>query len=627
MSVGATPDHREPVRLTPRVVVRSLRDAVALAVRGAGGWVAVDALLAVVAGALPVALAWLTKLTIDGLTGGGLTAGALGWLAVGMALCGVALGLAPQFAGYVQQQLSRQIRLRAQDRLFEVLGIRLRGLASLENPQIQDRIRIAQEGGSSASVQLTTGVSGIVQQVLTVSGFLTALFFLNPLLCLVLAAMAVPAFWAQVLISRRRGRALWRISAADRRRYFYQGLLTDPTEGKELRLFGLQSLFRRRLLTEVAVANEAERAVDRRELRLQSLLAMAGAVIAGAGLVWAVRAALAGQLTAGDVTVFLAAVAGVQGGVAAIAGKLGETHQALLEFDHYQVITRLPDDLPTPPSPVPVPALRRGIEFRDVWFRYAEDRPWILRGVNFTLPAGGSLALVGLNGAGKSTVVKLMCRFYDPTRGSVHWDGTDLRELDPGQLRDRISAVFQDFAQYELSAAENISLGDHRRPQRPGQVEEAARLAGVHELLSGLPGGYQTMLTRVFVDHADQDDPETGVLLSGGQGQRVALARALYRQGRDLLILDEPSSGLDAVAEHQIHTGLREFRAGRTSVLISHRLNTIRDADRIVVLEAGRITEEGGHRELLALNGTYAELFALQAAGYQEATHEPETVR
>jgi len=246
----------------------------------------------------------------------------------------------------------------------------------------------------------------------------------------------------------------------------------------------------------------------------------------------------------------------------------------------------------------------------------------VLRGVNLTIPHGHALALVGLNGAGKSTMVKLLCRFYDPDRGAILWDGVDLRDVPVDDLRAKIGAVFQDYMCYDLSAAENIGLGDVSVMEDRERVVAAARRAGAHDIVAGLPRGYDTFLSRMFFDEADREDPETGVLLSGGQWQRLALARAFLRDRRDLMILDEPSSGLDAEAEHEVHSSLRRHRDGATSVLISHRLGAVRDASAIAVLAEGRVAELGSHDELIASGGEYARLFRLQASGYDEVVSQ-----
>ena len=266
-----------------------------------------------------------------------------------------------------------------------------------------------------------------------------------------------------------------------------------------------------------------------------------------------------------------------------------------------------------------LPPLRRGIELRDVWFRYSDNHPWVLRGVNLVIPHGCTTALVGLNGAGKSTLVKLLCRFYDPTRGAILWDGVDLREVEPAQLRDRISAVFQDHMNYDLSAAENIAVGELSALDDRTRIEAAAVTAGIHDTVHALPNGYDTLLTRIFFGAGgDEDNGDAGVVLSGGQWQRIALARAFVRDRRDLMILDEPSSGLDPQAEGEVHARMREHRRDATSLLISHRLNTVKNADVIAVVEDGLVVELGSHAEVMAAGGTYARLFRLQSAGYRD---------
>ncbi|MFG1701733.1 ABC transporter ATP-binding protein [Nonomuraea sp. M3C6] len=248
----------------------------------------------------------------------------------------------------------------------------------------------------------------------------------------------------------------------------------------------------------------------------------------------------------------------------------------------------------------------------------------MLRGITLTIPYGQAVAVVGLNGAGKSTLAKLLCRFYDPVRGSIHWDGVDLRDLDPPELRARLGAVFQDHMTYDFSARDNIAVGDLSALDDLERIKTAAVNAGVDEAITELPDGYDTALTRMFVFALKfGKTPKTGVTLSGGQWQRVALARAFLRDHADFMILDEPSSGLDPEAEHDVHLRMRRYRADRTSLLISHRLNAVREADVIAVLDDGVIAELGGHDELMAADGLYARMFRLQASGYQETGPSP----
>lgn len=604
-------------RATVRTAVRNARIALGMAVRAKPGGVAALVLLAVLSGSAPVAGAWLLKLVLDGLVHE-IAVLLLIWLAIVLAAVKVAGEVLPRVTAYVEAQLGRAVRLLAFDRLFTTVVSRLRGLARLEDPRFHDRLQLAQQTGAAAPGQVVTGGLGMGEGALTLVGFLATLVVINPWLALAVGVAAIPTVRAEILLNRRRVGAMWRIEHAERRRWFYAGLLSNPHEAKEVRLFGLGGFFRGRMLNELRKAAHAEQSLDRRDVAVQTMLGLLGMLVAGGGLVWAIYAARQGRLSVGDVSVFVSAVAGVQGALSGIVRRFAQVHRALLMLEHYQAVVTVPPDLPAPERPRPAAPLRHAIELHDVWFRYGPDRPWVLRGVNLTIPAGKAVALVGLNGAGKSTIVKLLCRLYDPARGRVTWDGVDLRDLDPDALRERIGAVFQDYVSYELSAAENIGVGDLTMLEDRARIEDAARRAGVHDTLAALPSGYDTLLTRMYTDSADRDDPETGVLLSGGQGQRVALARAFLRDRRDLLILDEPSAGLDAEAEAAIHARLREHRQGRTSLLISHRLNTVRDADRIVVLGDGRIVEQGDHGELLDADGEYARLFRLQARGFTE---------
>jgi ATP-binding cassette subfamily B protein len=407
-----------------------------------------------------------------------------------------------------------------------------------------------------------------------------------------------------------------------RRQLFYAGLLSDPRAAKEIRLFGLSGHFVARMIGELGFAQAAEARTDRRVLRTELALGALTAIVSGTALIETVRASAPGPGLVGNITVLIAALAGVQNGLAGLVTQLAQADQTLILYGAHVALT---DSAPAPDPGsgmlVPLPPLASAIEFRAVWFRYRPESDWVLRGVDLTLELGRSVALVGLNGAGKSTLIKLLCRLYEPTQGSITWDGVDLRDIPPERLRARIAALFQDFMAYDLSAGENIALGDLAALDDVPAQRAAAEVAGIDAVLGALPAGYDTPLTRTFAPPAVAGKIAAGVVLSGGQWQRVAIARAVLRSDAQLLILDEPSSGLDAVAEREIHERLRTLRGGRTSLLISHRLSAVRDADRIVVLEGGVIAEQGTHEELIASGGRYRVLFEMQAAGYQDVPH------
>ncbi|MBB6349882.1 ATP-binding cassette subfamily B protein [Nonomuraea muscovyensis] len=608
----------------------SAREAAATGWSGAAAPMIGYALTLLGTATAPVAVAWLTKLVIDGLTGAASLSELLG-LAAGLAGTGVAAAILPHASRYLGSQIGRAMAATTTDRLFAATA-RFPGLRPFEDPRFLDRLRLAQEGTSRAD-GIVTEAFGLVRSAVTVIGFVGSLLVISPAMTLIVLCAAVPALVAQLKLSRRRTTLMWEIGPAERRQLFYSTLLSTIEAAKEIRLFNLGGFLRGRLMAELSTAQAGKRRMDRKELSAEGALALLSAVVAGGGLVWAIAAARTGTLTVGDVSMFTVAVVAVQGGLDTLVNGIAITDHNLRLFGHYVAVLRAEPDLVVPADPAPLPPLpplRRGIELRDVWFRYSDDHPWILRGVDLFIPYGAAVALVGLNGAGKSTLVKLLCRFYDPSRGAILWDGADLRDVRPEALRERISGVFQDHMAYDFSARDNIGVGDVDARDDLDRIRAAARMAGVDELLAALPRGYDTLLTRMFASEEDREDSSTGVVLSGGQWQRTALARAFLRDGRDLMILDEPSSGLDPEAEADVHARMRHHRAGQTSLLISHRLNTVRDADLIVVLKDGAVAERGSHDELMAVDGTYARLFRLQARGYHEtapsdtAPSEPE---
>jgi ATP-binding cassette subfamily B protein len=274
------------------------------------------------------------------------------------------------------------------------------------------------------------------------------------------------------------------------------------------------------------------------------------------------------------------------------------------------------DEAPRPPRPAPSPTAEQGIRFENVGFQYpaapganghAGEAKWALRGVDLFVPRGQSVALVGANGAGKTTLIKLLTRLYEPTEGRVLLDGVDVRDWDAEKLRQRVAVIFQDFNEYQFDVHDNVGVGSLPHIEEGARITRAAASGGADEVVAALSEGLATKLGKWAHD---------GVELSGGQWQKIALARAFMREEADILVLDEPTAALDAEAEHAVFTRFRALAAGRTTFLISHRFSTVRMADRILVLEGGKIIEDGSHQELVAAGARYAHLFSLQAQGY-----------
>jgi ATP-binding cassette, subfamily B, bacterial len=588
--------------------------------------------LAVSGGLVPTVTAWLQRELLDDLVsssprsrshaGAGPLAlhhGAIGHvllLAGVLGGAGVVSAITQYGQTFVQSELSRRLSLLIRDRMFQAMNS-FPGLSRFESPAFADKVQVTQQLASTATPTLVVGALQAGQSLVVMAGMLAVLDVISPVLAAVVAGSAVPAIAAQISNARRGALLQWANSPAQRRHLFYSRLLSDRDGAKEVRLFGLGDFLRGRMLSELRSVNAGQRLLALRVLAIEGSLSVLTAAITAGGVVWVVREVAAGRLSVGDVSLFALAALGVQAAISGMVSQLSGLYQGLLLFGHYADIVTMGPDLPLAASPQRLPALRHGIELRDVWFRYDSRHPWVLRGVSMFIPFGHSVALIGLNGAGKSTLVKLICRLYDPVRGSILWDGTDLRDVAPADLRDRIGTVFQDYMTYDLTAAENVGIGDLDQLTNLGRIREAATDAGVHEKIASLPRGYETLLSRVFFSSKDKNNPETGIILSGGQWQRLAVARGLMRADRDLLILDEPSSGMDAEAEHALHRRLCIIREGKTSLLISHRLGSVREADEIYVLSGGHITESGTHATLLAARGEYHRLFALQASGYQ----------
>lgn len=584
------------------------------------------AVVSVVAGLLAPATAWLQRDLLDFLSlstsakGGhqGHGTGSPLELVIALGLLAVVAAVLPPGQQYIQATLRRSVAIEMSDRAYQAVSS-WPGIARFESPLFAEKLQLAGQLSQSAPSSMITTILGFCQAMITAVSFVITLLAISPLFTVAIALTQVLAIAANLSKAKRQAELQVANSSRSRRQQSYGSLLSDSVAAKEVRLFGLGDFLRGRALRELMAMRAAEVALGRRLLLMDFAFGALSAGMTAGGLLWIVTKVFHGHLPLGDVSMFVMAAVGMQAALSQIAASVGGITQSLMLFSAYSDVISAPPDLPVAECPRQVPGLREGITIEDVWFRYDDSHPWVLRGVSMFIPAGQQVALVGLNGSGKSTLVKLLCRLYDPVRGSVCWDGIDIRDLDPTALRKRITGVFQDYLAYELTVSENIGVGDLSVLGDPSAIQRAAEKSGADKDIAKLPDRYDTMLSRVFFVAAQKGKAKAGTLLSGGQRQRIALARAFLRSDRDLLIVDEPMSSLDAEAEHELNQKLAGNQVGSTRVLISHRLSSVRQAHQVFVLDNGVIAEHGSHAELMAVNGRYARLFSLQASGYDGA--------
>jgi ATP-binding cassette subfamily B protein len=424
---------------------------------------------------------------------------------------------------------------------------------------------------------------------------------------LALLVATIPAFIAEAKFSGAAFRLRnWR-SPDTRRLLYLEYVLANDEHAKEVKLLGLGPMLlgRYRSLSERFYAEDRQLAV-RRAGWGYGLSLISTAVFYGCYAL-IVATTVRGQLSLGDMTLYLVAFRQGQQSFQAILSAVGSMYEDTLYMSNLFEYLAIPTERVRSKAPAVVQS-EEGIRFEGVGFHYPGSERWALRHIDLFVPKGQSLALVGENGAGKTTFIKLLSGLYRPSEGRVLLDGRNLDDWDEQALHGRIGVIFQDFNQYQLLLRENIAFGSVEHLQDDVRLARAIEHGGARELVDSLSTGLETQLGRWFKE---------GVDLSGGQWQKVALARAFMRDEADILILDEPTAALDAEAEHAVFQRFRALAQGRTTILISHRFPTVRMADRIVVLEGGTIIEQGTHAELLAAGARYARLFALQAEGYR----------
>lgn len=607
-------------------VLRNARKAFGLLVEADRRLAIGIVLLTFGAALLPVSIAWVGKRLIDdvvaagqGVSGAGTSA--LWWVALECVLV-VGRASVAQLTQLAQVQLRLALGLKVNTLILEkAVNVSYR---HFEDADFNDKLSQARREASSRPLDVVRQLLLLVRNSITLAGYATILAGFSGWAVLVLLGSALPPFLAEA----RFGRKAFLLNRSrmfdNRRAHYIEVLLSREETAKEVKLFSLSGLLLTRYRAFFDRFHREDKALARRRANWAVSLGVLSILTLYACYAWVVSQAVAGVLTVGAMTLYLVAFregqTSFQDGLLAVA-KLYEDNLFMTNLFEYLSI---PEDEPHEPLPGELSTLSDGdsengdapdapigrpprIELRDVSFRYPGAAKDSLRDVSFTIEPGETIAVVGPNGAGKTTLVKLLTGLYRPTTGQVLLDDRDITRLSPGELRARVGVIFQDFVRFHFTVAENIGVGWIPDIGNREEIERAAAAGGIDDVVRSLPEGYAQGLGRWF----------GGEELSVGQWQRLALARAFMRRS-PILVLDEPTASLDAEAEVEIFSRFRTLAAERTAILITHRFSTVRMADRIVVFEEGRLTENGSHAELLERGGRYSKMFRLQAAGYTE---------
>jgi ATP-binding cassette subfamily B protein len=558
---------------------------------------------------LPVALLWITKLIIDGIVHAvsvhqPVTPG-FWWLVAAEFALAVLNSILIRATDYSDSLLAdkytRYVSIRVMNHAASL------DLQTYEDPVFYDRLERARVQATDRLVMIQA-IGRLVQQAITTITLSVSIMLFSPWLMLLLIAGVVPAFLGESHFAFLGYAKNFRQTPIRRQLDYLRVLGGSKEAAKELKLFGLRDFLRERFTHLSDQIYDENVALSRRKLIAGALLSTIGTAGYYSAYVFVIWRTVSGALTIGTLTFLAGAIQQASSNIEQIFSTVAAIGDQALFLTDLLAFFEMKPTIRSKPNALPAPRpITRGVEFRNVSFSYPGNARLILDRINFKLHTDERLALIGENGQGKTTIVKLITRLYDPTEGEILLDGVDLREYDLDDLHHEIGVIFQDFMRYEMTARENIAVGRIEEINNLDLLKGAAQKSLADQTIGRLSLGYDQMLGRRF---------DQGVDLSGGEWQKVALARAYLRDAQ-LLILDEPTAALDARSEFEVFHRFSELTAGKMALFISHRFSTVRSADRILVLENGKITEEGTHDQLARLGGRYAEMFEMQASSYR----------
>jgi ATP-binding cassette, subfamily B, bacterial len=599
----------DPIRGRAQRVRKNLRQGLALAWAASPESLVRYSILGMISSAMPPITVYLGAVLVDRVAEARLHS--LGWNDVLPIILGMWIATGAQraigaYMGYGRNLFVRRVQLEAERRLLEQAS--KVDLGHFDNSDWHDRLARAKRDVSWRPGDLTwsvLGLSGNIVTIVLMAGLLASLHWILVVLALAAALLSLAL---ERRVTARLYEFFYKETPEEREREYLGDLLVQPRNTKEIRAY---------VIADYLLGRHRDRSEELFRLREQmyrsgTRISMLTGLVTGTALALAYLfvaiEGIAGTIDPGGVVLVIGAFTSVSATLGNISSTFVAVDQHTTFLEDYFSFLSIGRLLPVPVPARDVPAsLEAGIEFDNVTFTYPGGTEPAVTNLNLHIRGGELIALVGENGAGKSTLIKLLLRFYDPSHGAIRVGGADLRDLDPDALRGRIGVLFQDYATYELSVRENVQMG------RPGRIDDDRRVLSALEdarsdwLLRKMPKGLDAKVGRLF---------DGGHDLSGGEWQRLALARIMYRDA-DIWILDEPTASLDPEAEAAIFAELKEMLKGRIGIVISHRFSTVRIADRIAVIAAGKVAELGTHDQLLRANGRYAQLFELQAAGYR----------